>query len=83
MTQTFSHGEPNLVNDPIDNTSDTSLSLPETLSLPSIPSVTVQTPSTTSPTNIPSHLDDRYRELKGINTHLRLVGNSLVAPLPF
>ena len=35
MNQDFTQGEPNLVNDPIDNSSDLSLSLPETLSLPS------------------------------------------------
>ena len=35
MNQAFTQGEPNLVNDPIDNSSDLFLSLPETLSLPS------------------------------------------------
>ena len=79
MTKTFSQGESNLVNDPIDISLDTSLSLPET---PSTPSVTEQIPSTTSPTNIPSQLDDRNRKLQGTNTPLRLVGNSLVAPPP-
>ena len=40
ITQAFTQGKPNLVNDPIDVSSDTSLSLPETLSLPSTPSLT-------------------------------------------
>ena len=40
MTQAFAQGEPNLKKDPINVSSDTSLSLPETLSLPSIPSLT-------------------------------------------
>ena len=40
VTHVFHHGEPNLENDPIDVSSDTSLSLPETLSLPSTPSLT-------------------------------------------
>ena len=40
MTHAFPQGEPNLVNDPIDVSSDTSLSLPETLSLLSTPSIT-------------------------------------------
>ena len=40
MTQAFTPGEPNLVNDPIDVSSDPTLTLPETLSLPSTPSLT-------------------------------------------
>ena len=40
MTQAFTQGEPNLVNDPIDVSSDTTLSQPETLSLPSTSSLT-------------------------------------------
>ena len=41
-TQSFTQGEPNLINDPIDISTDTttSSSLPETLSLPSTPSKT-------------------------------------------
>ena len=39
-THTYTQGEPNLVNDPIDVSSDTTLSaLPETISLPSTPSL--------------------------------------------
>ena len=81
MTQTFSQDETNLVNDHIDISSDTSLSLPEILSLPSTPSVTGQTPSTTFPTNFPSQLDDRYRKLQSTNTPLRLDWNIFAAPL--
>ena len=33
MTQAFTQGEPNLLNEPIENSSETSLSLPEALSL--------------------------------------------------
>ena len=44
-------GKPNLVTDPIDISSDTSLSLPEILSLPSTPSTVSQTPTTTFPLN--------------------------------
>ena len=39
MTQNFSQGEPNLVYEPIDISSEKSLSIPETLSLPSTPSI--------------------------------------------
>ena len=62
MTQVFTKGEPNLVNDPTDISTDTSLSVPETLSLPSTPSAISQTPTTTFPLNLPTNLDDRYRE---------------------
>ena len=72
MTQTLSQGEPNLVNDPTDISSATSRSLPETLSPPSTPSVTGQTPSTTYPTSFSSQLDDKYHDLQGTNTPLRL-----------
>ena len=62
MTQAFTQGEPNLVNDPIDISWDTSLSLPEILSLPSTSSTLSQTPSTTFPLKFSTNLDDRYRE---------------------
>ena len=71
MQQVFSQCETNLVKYPTDISSDTSLSLPETLSLPSTPS-----------TNFPNHLYDRYRELNSTNTS-RLDWNSFVAPLLF
>ena len=45
LTQAFSRVEPNLVNEQIDFSSGTSLSLPETLSLPSTASITGQTPT--------------------------------------
>ena len=72
MTQAFTQGEPNLVNDPIEISSDTSLSLPETLSLPSTPSIISQTPTTTFPLNFPTNLDDRYTEHLINNIRLRL-----------
>ena len=59
MTQTISQGEQLLVFDPIEISSDTSLSLPESLSLPSTPSVTGQTQTATFPKNFPSQVEDR------------------------
>ena len=46
-TQSFTQGEPNLINDPIDISTDTttSSSLPETLSLPSTPSISQISPT--------------------------------------
>ena len=71
MTQAVTQGEPNLANDPIDVSSDTSLSLPETLSLPSTPSQTqiLQTPF---PQNSPTNVDARCREKSTNNIHLQL-----------
>ena len=80
MTQAFSQNELNLVNEPIDISSVISLSLPETLSLPSTPSVTCQTPTTTFPLNFLYNLDDRYRELLKTTKPLRLNWNTFVAP---
>ena len=68
--QTLSQGKPNLVNDQVEFSSNTCLSLPETLSQPSAPSITGQTPSTIFPTNFPNHLDDRYCGLQGTSTPL-------------
>ena len=61
-TQSFTQGEPNLINDPIDTFTDTttSSSLPETLSLPSTPSISQISP-TSFPLNFPNNLDARYR----------------------
>ena len=59
MTHVFPQGERNLVNDPIDVSSDTSLSLPETLSLPSTPSL-IQISQTTFLPNFPTNLDTSY-----------------------
>ena len=81
MTQPFTQGEPNLVNEPIDISSDTSLSLPEILSLPSTPS-TSQTPTLLYPLNLPAILDDRYREVLNNNIPLRLDWNTFVTPSP-
>ena len=80
-TQPYSQGEPNLVNEPIDFSSDTTLSsLPETLSLPSTPSISQISPSF-SPLNFPNNLDARYRE-QSTNIPLRLDWNTFVAPPP-
>ena len=59
MTHAFTESEPNLVDDPIEISSDTSLSLPETLSLPSTPSIS-QTPTTSFCPNFSTNLDNRY-----------------------
>ena len=61
MTQAFTQGEPNLVNDLIDVSSDTTLSLPETLSFPSTPSLTQIEQNSFAP-NFSTNLDARYRE---------------------
>ena len=81
MTQALIQGEPKLVNDPIDVSSESSLALPETLSLPSTPSLTPfsQTPF---PPNFPTNLDARYRENSTNNIQLRLDWNKFVAPPP-
>ena len=81
MTQAFTRGEPNLVNDPIDISSDRSLSLPETLSLLSTPSIS-QTSTTSFPPNFPTILDNRYKEHLTNNIPLRLDWNTFVAPPP-
>ena len=78
MTQAFTQGEPNLVNDPIEFSSETSLSLPVTLSLPSIS----QTPTTSFPPNFPTSLDDRYKKHLTNNILLRLDWNLFVAVPP-
>ena len=80
MTQTFSQDEPDLVNEPIDISSDTTLSLPETLSLPLTPSATGQTPTTTFLKKFPNPLDGRYRERQDTSIPLRLDRNTFVAP---
>ena len=69
MTQAFTQGEPNLVNDPIEFSSDTTLSLPETLSLASTPSLT-QISQTPFPPKFPTNLDARYKENSTKNIHL-------------
>ena len=79
MTQAFTQGEPSLVNDPIDVSSGTTFSLPETLSLPSTPSLTQI--SQFSP-NFPTSLDARFRETSTNNIYLRLDWNTFVTPPP-
>ena len=81
MTQAFNQGEPKLVNDPIEILIDTSLSLRQTLSLPSTPSISQKT--TSFPPNFPTSLDDRYKEHLTINIPLRLDWNTFVAPLHY
>ena len=76
MTHTYTQGEPILVNDPIDVSSDTTLStLPETVSLPSTPSLSQISP-TLFPLNFPTNLDSRYQEQSSNNTPLRLDWNT-------
>ena len=75
MTQAFTQGEPNLVDDPIEFSSDTSLSLPETLSFPS-------TPTTSFPPNFPTKLDDSYKVHLTKKIPLQLDWNTFVAPPP-
>ena len=70
------------MNDPVDVSSDTSLSLPETLSLPSTTSFT-QISQTHFPPNFPTNLDARYRENSTNNIQLRLDCNTFVASPPF
>ena len=78
-TQSYPQGEPNIVNEPIDISSDTTLSsLPETLSLPSIPSIR-QISRSFFPLNFPNNLDARYRE-QSRNLPLLLDWNTFVAP---
>ena len=81
-THSYTQGEPNIVNEPIDISSDTTLSsLPETLSLPSTPSISQVSP-TLFPLNFPNNLDARYREQSSSNIPLRLDWNTFVAPPP-
>ena len=82
-THSFTQGEPNLINDPIDISTDTttSLSLPETLSLPSTPSISQISPPPFN-LNFPNNLDARYREQSSTNIPLRLDWNTFTAPPP-
>ena len=69
-------GEPNLVSDPIEVSSDTTLStITETLSLPSTPSLSHISPLLL-PLNFPTHLDSRYQEKSSNKTPLRLKWNT-------
>ena len=82
VTHKYPHDEPNLVNNPIDISFDTTLStLPETLSLPSISSLS-QISLSTFPLNFPTNLDSRYQEQSSHKIPLRLDWNTLVAPSP-
>ena len=77
MTQAFTQGEPNLINDPIGISSDTSLLLPDTLSLASTPSTISQIPTTTFPLNFPTNLDDRYREIFSSNIPFQIFSSNV------
>ena len=82
MTNKYPHGEPNLASNPVDVSFDTTLStLPETLSLPSTPSLSQISPST-FPLNFHTNLDSRYEEQSSQNIPLRLDWNTFVAPPP-
>ena len=62
VTHSYTQGEPNIVNEPIDVSSDKTLSTwPETLSLPSTPSISQISPKFFS-LNFPTNLDVRYQE---------------------
>ena len=81
-THSYAQGEPNIVNEPIDISTDTTpSSLPETISLPSTPSLSQISP-TLFPLNFSNNLDARYREQSSSNTPLRLDWNTFVAPPP-
>ena len=70
-THSYTQGEPNIVNEPIDiSTATTPSSLPETLSLPSTPSLSQISP-TLFPLIFPNNLEARYREQSSSNIPLR------------
>ena len=81
-THSYTQSEPNLVNEPIDISSDTTVSsLPETPSLPSTPSL-IQISPKLFPLNFPTNLDARYQEQSSTNTPLRLDWIFFLAPPP-
>ena len=76
-THSSTQEEPNIVNEPIDISTDTTpSSLSETLSLPSTPSLS-QISTTLFPLNFPNNLDAKYREQSSSNTPLRLDRNTV------
>ena len=78
-THSYTQEEPNIVNEPIDLSSGTTLSsLPETLSLLSTPSISQVSPPL-FPLNFPNNLDARYREQSSSNIPSRLDWNTFVA----
>ena len=80
-TQPYPQGEPNLVNDPIDISPDTTLSsLPERSSLTSTPSIS-QVSASFFPLNFSQDIDPRYSE-QSTNIPLRLDWNTFAAPPP-
>ena len=80
-THSFTQDKPNLINDPLDISTDTttSSSLPETLSLPSTPSISQISP-TLFPLHFPNYLDARYREQSSTNIPLILDWKTFTAP---
>ena len=80
MTQAFTQG--NLINEPIYISSETSLSLPETLSFPSTPSIS-QISTTSFPPKLPTNLDDRYKKHLTNYIPLRLDWSTFVASLHY
>ena len=81
-THSYTQGEPNIVNEPIDISSDTTLSsLPGTLSPPSTASRSQVSP-TLFPLNFPNNHDARYKEQSSSNIPLRFEWNTFVAPPP-
>ena len=80
MTNKYPHDEPNLINNPVDISFHTTLcTLPETLSLPSTPSLSQLSPLT-FPLNFPTDPDSRYQEQPSQNIPPRLDWNTFVAP---
>ena len=81
-THSHTQGEPKIVNEPIDISSDTTLSsLPEILSLSSTPSISQVSP-TLFPSNFPNNFAARYREQSSSNIPSRLDWNTFVTPPP-
>ena len=78
-THSYTQGKPNIVNEPIYFSTDTTpSSLPETLSLQSLSQIS----PTLFPLNFPNNLDARYRKQSSSNIPLRLDWNTFVAPSP-
>ena len=76
MINKYPHGEPNLGNNPVGVSFDTTLS-----TLPETPSLSQISPST-FPLNFPTNLDSRYQEQSSQNIPLRLDWNTILAPPP-
>ena len=78
MTNKYPHGEPNLVDNPV----DVDLTFHSIhYYLPYLKTLSQISPST-FPLNFPTNLDSRYQEQPSQNIPLRLDWNSFVAPRP-